>query len=292
MKAPFQRILLLALCLGPGTHAHAQETEPLRLAGTDFFKGEIAERIQAGSPAARLSAQWPGTRKALQLLKTGRCDLALVACTSPADIPDLPGMGRLPVAYRISRVVVAKDNPMTEISVGELAAIFGSRAERIISLWGELNLQGAWRARAIEPMVAERFTSFSREIFAHHALRNDRLQSGVKVHADEAALATAFQKNPGAIAVFASLHVDGIGKAVSIALKEGEAFGATPENLYFGDYPLQMPFVLLYPQARKQEFAPVLRLLYSTEVAQAIFQSGLAPVPDNFRTAELKKLTE
>ena len=48
-------------------------------------------------------------------------------------------------------------------------------------------------------MLAKRFTSFSREILAHHALKNDRLQSRVKIHTDEKALAIAFQKNPGAI---------------------------------------------------------------------------------------------
>ena len=292
MNTALQRVALLSILLQLCINSFAENSKSFRLVGTDFFKGAITESIQLGSPSIGLETEWTGSHRALQFLKAGKCDLALIACTSTSEIPVLPSMGKLPIAYRISRVLVAKDNPLTEINVDQLAAIFGSRAERKISLWGELELQGTWRARAIEPMLAKRFTSFSREILAHHALKNDRLQSRVKIHTDEKALAIAFQKNPGAIGVFASLHADSLGKPISIALKEGEAFGATPENLYFGDYPLQMPFVLLYPERRAKELLPVFRLFYSAEVAQAIFQAGLAPVPDNFRNAELKKVTE
>ena len=77
-----------------------------------------------------------------------------------------------------------------------------------------------------------------------------------------------------------------------IAFKEGEAFGATPENLYFGDYPLQMPFIVLFPETRLQELSSVIRTFYSSEVARVILQNGLAPVTDNFRLAELKKLSD
>ena len=290
MKTSTQAAALLIPLILACSGARAQPSAPVRLAGTDFFKGAIADRIQSGSVPAGLSAVWPGTRRSLQMLKSGKCAIAIIACTSPDAIPEIQGMRKMPIAYRISRVIVAKDNPLEAINIEQLSAIFGSRAERKINLWNGLGLQGPWRARAIEPMVAERYTSYAREILEHHALQRDRLQAGVKVHADEDALATAFKQNPGAMAVFSSLHADRIGKPVAVALRAGESFGATPENLYFGDYPFQMPFVLLFPEGRTQELAPVIRLLYSPQVAQAIFEAGLAPVPDNFRAAELKTL--
>jgi ABC-type phosphate transport system substrate-binding protein len=268
----------------------AQEPATISLVGTDLFRGSIAERIVALGKPLGLQAKWPGSQKALQLLDAGKTDLAIVTSKSSKDIPEVPGMLQLPIAYRISRVFIAKDNPLAEISIDQLRAIFGNRAERRLVRWGGLGLTGDWRQRGIDPMVAERYTSFSREIFEHHVLPSDRLQSAVKVFPEEEALANAFKKNPGAIGVFASLHADTFGKSVPVASKVGEPFGATPENLYFGDYPLQMPFVVLFPKSRIQALAPVLRTLYSGEVAQAIFQSGLAPVPDNFRLAELKKL--
>ena len=268
----------------------AQEPATISLVGTDLFSGAIAERIVTLGKPLGLQAKWPGSHKALQVLSAGKSDLAIVTCQSSKDIPEVPGMLQLPIAYRISRVFIAKDNPLDEISIDQLRAIFGSRAERRLARWSGLGLTGDWRQRGIEPMVAERYTSFSREIFEHHVLPADRLQSAVKVFPDEESLANAFQKNPGAIGVFASLHADTFGKSIPVASRDGESFGATPENLYFGDYPLQMPFVILFPKSRIQALAPVLRTLYSGEVAQAIFQSGLAPVPDSFRLAELKKL--
>lgn len=268
----------------------AQEPATISLVGTDLFSGAIAERIVTLGKPLGLQAKWLGSHKALQVLSAGKSDLAIVTCQSSKDIPEVPGMLQLPIAYRISRVFIAKDNPLDEISIDQLRAIFGSRAERRLARWSGLGLTGDWRQRGIEPMVAERYTSFSREIFEHHVLPTDRLQSAVKVFPDEESLANAFQKNPGAIGVFASLHADTFGKSIPVASRDGESFGATPENLYFGDYPLQMPFVILFPKSRIQALAPVLRTLYSGEVAQAIFQSGLAPVPDSFRLAELKKL--
>ena len=270
----------------------AQEPVPVRLAGTDLLKGPIGESIEKAAGQMTLEAQWPGTRKALQLLRAGKVDLAIVTGMSPKDMPEVAGMRQIPLAYRISRVVVAKDNLLDSITIEQLRAIFGNRASRKLDLWGGLGLSGAWSSRGIQPMVTERFTTFSREIFEHHALRDDRLQATIKVFADEQALATTFKQNPGAIGVFASLNVEGFGKSLPIAFKEGEAFGATPENLYFGDYPLQMPFIVLFPETRLQELAPVIRTFYSSEVARIIFQNGLAPVPDNFRLAELKKLSD
>ena len=225
MNTALQRVALLSILLGLCFNSFAENSKSIRLVGTDFFKGAIAESIQLGSPSIGLETEWSGSHRALQFLKSGKCDLALIACTSTAEIPDLPSMGKLPIAYRISRVLVAKDNPLTEINVDQLAAIFGSRAERKISLWGELELQGAWRVRAIEPMLAKRFTSFSREILTLHALETDRLQSRVKIHTDEKALAIAFQKNLVRLELFASLHADSLGSYFYCAKRGGGFWG-------------------------------------------------------------------
>jgi hypothetical protein len=282
---PYCLIVLILFC-----QLSAQEPDTISLVGTDLFRGAVAEQIVTLGNPLGLQAKWLGSQKALHLLDAGKTDLAIVTGKSRKDIPEVPGMLELPIAYRISRVFIARDNPLDKISIDQLRAIFGSRAERRLARWGGLGLTGDWRQRAIEPMVAERYTSFSREIFEHHVLPANRLQSAVKVFSHEEALANAFQKNPDAIAIFASLHADTFGKSVPVASKEGGPFGATPENLYFGDYPLQMPFVILFPKSRIQALAPVLRALYSGEVAQAIFQAGFAPVPDSFRLAELKKI--
>lgn len=268
----------------------AQEPSSINIVGTDLFRGDIAERITSLCKPLGVHTKWSGSQKARQLIEAGKADLVIISSKSRDDIPKVSGMLQLPISYRISRVFVSKDNPISEISIDQLRAVFGSRAERRLARWGGLGLAGDWKQRGIEPMVVQRYTSFSREIFEHHVLPADRLQSSVKVFPDEQALANAFQKNPGSIGVFASLHADAFGKSVPIVSKGGEPFGATPENLFFGDYSLQMPFFILFPESRIQALAPTLRVLYSAEVAQAIFQAGMAPVPDSFRVAKLKEI--
>ena len=121
--------MLLCILLGLCINSFAENSKSFRLVGTDFFKGAIAESIQLGSPSIGLETEWTGSHRALQFLKSGKCDLALIACAPPPQrSPTFPSMGKLPIAYRISRVLVAKDNPLTEINVDQLAAIFGSQA--------------------------------------------------------------------------------------------------------------------------------------------------------------------
>ena len=53
-----------------------------------------------------------------------------------------------------------------------------------------------------------------------------------------------------------------------------------------------MPFSLYFPEIRTKEFLPIVEAFYSETVSKTIFESGLAPVPDAFRKAELNRLKQ
>jgi len=270
--------------------------QTLTLSGTDFFKGDIAKSMEAAGASHGLKATWSGSFQALQALRSGKVDLAVLTSPSPEELPDVPGMRRMPIAYRLCRVVVAKDNPVNSISYKQLRAIYGSRASQRLENWkdvlGTNTGTSGWANRAIEPMIPIAYTSFSREIFLHNALRDDRLHPSVKVFSNEKALQNAFAANSGAIAILSGLAVEEFSKPIPVSKEDGQSFTATPENLYFGDYPLYMPFSLYFPEIRTKELLPLIEAFYSQEVSQAIFQNGLAPVPDAFRTAEINRLKQ
>lgn len=269
----------------------------LTLSGTDFFKGDIAASMEAAGADHGLKATWSGSFQALQALRSGKVDMAVLTSPSPEELPDVPGMRRLPLAYRLCRVVVAKDNPVNSITYKQLRAIYGSRVSQRLENWKDVLGAGnaaaaSWANRAIEPMIPIAYTSFSREIFLHNALRDDRLHPSVKVYANEHALQNAFAANSGAIAILSGLAVEDFAKPIPVAKEEGQSFTATPENLYFGDYPLYMPFSLYFPEIRTKELLPLIEAFYSADVAKVIFDNGLAPVPDAFRAAEINRLKQ
>ena len=72
----------------------AQEPVPVRLAGTDLLKGPISESIEKAAGQMTLEVQWPGTRKALQLLRAGKVDLAIVTGISPSPKARCSCVGR------------------------------------------------------------------------------------------------------------------------------------------------------------------------------------------------------
>lgn len=273
---------------GLGTSA-----QTIRLAGTDFFNGGVATSIEAAGKPHGLEAKWPGSYVALRELQAGKVDLAILAAPSPADLPEIPGMRKMPLAYRLCRVIVSKDNPVESVTKEQLRAIFGSRGRLRHESWRDFAKGDAsWSSRVVEPMVPAAFSSFAREVFLHNVLHEDALHPSVKEYPGEAALQKAFAAKRGAIAVVGSLSVEGYSKALPVDMGGGEPFGATPENLYFGDYPLNMPYSLYFPEANAAKLVPVVEALYSGAVAQSIFLGGMAPVPDSFRAAELKKLKD
>ncbi len=271
--------------------------DQLTLSGTDLFVGDVTKSIKAAVQPFGIKASWSGSFQALQDLKSGKVNMAILTSPSPEELPDVTGMRRMPLAYRLCRVVVSKDNPVNSISYSQLQAIFGSRSQQRLETWKEVSqpsgkIPEEWANRVIEPMIPLSYSTFSREIFSYSVLKDDRVHPSVKVYKNEKDLQNAFAGKVGAIAVIASLSAEQFSKALPVAKEGGEPFSATPENLYFGDYPLYMPFSLYFPEIRTKEFLPIVEAFYSENVSKSIFESGLAPVPDAFRKAELNRLKQ
>ena len=86
-----------------------------------------------------------------------------------------PGQSFTPV------VMVHADNPLTEITTGQLDAIYGSEhraAPANIRTWGELGLSGAWSSRKVEPY------GFGPEDALGVYFRHDILRSDFKPNPD------------------------------------------------------------------------------------------------------------
>lgn len=197
----------------------------------------------------------------------------------------------VPVALDMLAIYVHQDNPLQQISMAQLEAIYGQnrRCTHHASLmrWGELGLQRFWSQRSIA-VYGRNSASGTYSFFRQRVLCNDDFQSRV-------------QQLPGAAAVVraVSLSLNGIGYAgvgqqiagvKVLAVQKStdtEALYPNAEHALSGAYPLAR---LLYIYLNKAPDQPLplaerefIRFVLSTEGQQLLANDGFVPIPNELR---------
>ncbi|MEO0797072.1 MAG: substrate-binding domain-containing protein [Verrucomicrobiota bacterium] len=224
-------------------------------------------------------------------LKSGAADLAILAAPEDTNLP-VGDYKVIPIAYEVAYVVVDKLNPLTEISIDQLAAIFGTGSKSDYSRWGELGLQGPVATRSIQAMALDNEKTVVLELFKYRALDSGSLKPTVNRVNDNLQLTELVSSDSGSIGLTNKLILDDKLRALSVSGGKDHqyAFGPTPENVHYGDYPLRLGYYLVFPQSREQELLPLLRVLLGPDQAESLEKSGFVPVPENVRKRTLVEL--
>ena len=195
----------------------------------------------------------------------------------------------LPAALDPILVVVHPDNPINELTIPQLDAMFGTElragAENPIRTWGDLGLKGAWADRSIVLWGGSPQTGTAR-IFQRLALQdgpfNPRLQTdpytmyiGVVHHVAD---------DPAAIGFLNAQNVFPGVKVVALAPQTGlSAYPPAPEHVYAGHYPLTRSLYLYLDAATPDQINPLVReflnLFYSRSGQEFFALSHQAPLP-------------
>jgi ABC-type phosphate transport system substrate-binding protein len=133
------------------------------------------------------------------------------------------------------------------------------------------------------------------EIFKNEILGGNALKPTVQVLNTAREMAKTVADNPNAIGLGGSdpgppckvieISATNLSSTTSTP-PTGSAKGAarpTPEAVSNGDYPLRLPFYLVYKSADKASVLPLLRLLLSDEYAARLQAEHFVPVPDTER---------
>lgn len=194
----------------------------------------------------------------------------------------------VPVALDMLAIYVHQDNPLQQISMAELEAIYAQNRRcsfhPAIKRWGELGLTGAWQTRHLA-VYGRNSASGTYAFFRQRALCNDDFQARV-------------QQLPGAAAVVraVSLNVNGVGysgfgqqiagvKMLAVSKENTtEAILPSAEHALSGAYPLAR---LLYIYVNKAPEQPLplaerefIRFILSAKGQQLLLNDGLVPVPE------------
>ncbi|HLE84778.1 MAG TPA: phosphate ABC transporter substrate-binding protein [Thermoanaerobaculia bacterium] len=205
---------------------------------------------------------------------------------------------RIRVAIDALAVYVHKDNPLDELTLPQVDAIF-SKARACgypeeISTWGGAGLDGEWAARPLS-LYGRNSASGTYGYFKEHALCDGDYKDTVKEQPGSASVVN------GVTGDLAGIGYSGIGyktsgvKALALAAEDGaEYFGTDSENVYAGRYPLSRFLYLYVNQAPNQPLDPLVRELLtfvlSREGQQIVVKDGYLPLSAAIAREELAKI--
>jgi phosphate transport system substrate-binding protein len=202
----------------------------------------------------------------------------------------------LPTSIDMLAVYVHKDNPIRELSLQQIDAIFSKTRkgghEADIVTWGDVGLTGEWANKPIS-LYGRNSASGTYGYFKEHALFKGDYKDSVK-------------EQPGSSSVVQGVASDKYGMGYSgigymtadvraVPLKAdaaSPAIEARPENAYTGEYPLAR-FLLVYVNYKpgsqldplRREFV---RFVFSKEGQEAVIKDGYFPVTARIATAALE----
>jgi phosphate transport system substrate-binding protein len=235
-----------------------------------------------------------GTVPALAQLKQDKVLLAVVAAPDGQQ-PSSKDFVVVPYAYQVAYILVNADNPITEIDRDQLIGVFGV-GQTDINTWSQLGLSGEWTTRSIIEETTSSDDGVVLELFKHTILAGADLNPGVLVLKSGMELVKAVADNPNILAV--GRYVPDKGKALYVSFEHTSAsatgskvsFAPTVENVYNGDYPLRLPFYIVYKPANKDKVRQLVLELLSEEFAGHLKAQHFMPVPDTVRKRSVLEL--
>ncbi len=256
--------------------------EPIRLLGSDLLRPILTEPLAkfAAEQALPLQIDLSGSLLAQRNLQDASCDLAILTSTEKLMVPE--GYSVLPFAFQTAMIVVNAENPLSEISLSQLVAIFGQARPKEYKQWGELGLTGAWNSRTITLEALRNNSSLILEIFTNAALRDYPLKTNINYHQEGRALLKKVGETIGSIGLTAVAPVPNSVKVLSVSTKDF-SYLPSAESAEYGDYPLSLKFSICYRRSRQAEMRLLLQFLLSDEVARLLDAANFQSCARNTR---------
>ena len=305
----------------------------LRLWGHGSFRRDFMGRLvkrwfaefQTHYPAVELDYRMYGTASAVGALYSGRGNLALLGEEVSPDAARafLRARGYAPTVIPVATgsldanffdyahmIFVHRDNPLRQLSLTALDAIFGAehrRGRRNVRSWGELGLAGDWAKRRIQPYgwkVDEDFALFFRErvLLDSHRWNND-LREFVHVTRNDGSqydhgqqILDALANDRYGIAISNVRYQVPPVRPIALAWRPGGKYVlASQASLIDQSYPLARIIPAVIDRAPGAPIEPVvrefLRYLLSREGQQAMLDnSDYLPISPVVATREQRKL--
>ncbi|MFP4283080.1 MAG: substrate-binding domain-containing protein [Opitutales bacterium] len=253
----------------------------IRLIGSDLF-GEALRPVLEEEASRRgwdLQLEFEGTLEATRALEAGAADLALLAL--PRDNPGAYGSRAWPIGFEVTAVVVNEANPLREVALDDLRALFAAPETSDPTVWGAAGAEGAWATRQVSPHSQRDRRHLNLELFRSIVLGPREMRLDLRYWDDKAALLEQIGEETNAIGLVPVGEDHPQVRPLFIAVNaQSQAYNPTAQSVFYGDYPLRLAFYLIVRDGvRDEQVTALARFLIGDEVAAAIEAAGYMPVP-------------
>ena len=205
----------------------------------------------------------------------------------------------LRTSYDALAVYVHKDNPIKELSLAQVEAIFGKSRRRgfkqNVTTWGQLGLTGEWASRPIG-LYGRNSASGTYGFFKELVLKNGDYKDTVKEQPGSASVVQGVTEDRYAIGYSgAGYRTSGV-RAVPLSEQPaGPFFAGTYEEVTSGKYPLSRFLYMYVNKAPGKALDPLalefLKLVMSKEGQEVVVKDGYMPLTPAIVKEELAKIT-
>jgi len=205
---------------------------------------------------------------------------------------------RIGVALDSLAVFVSKDNPLNELSLSQVDAIFsktrkGNHPEDVVT-WGQLGLTGTWAGEPIS-LYGRNSASGTYGYFKEKALFKGDYKNTVKEQPGSASVVMGITEDRSGIGYSGIGYLTSGVKTLALSKKNGEpAHAPDYENVLSGKYPLART---LYIYVAKEPNKPLptltaefLKFVLSKAGQEIVVKDGYLPLPGGIISKELLKL--
>ncbi|WP_243384789.1 PstS family phosphate ABC transporter substrate-binding protein [Geothrix alkalitolerans] len=205
---------------------------------------------------------------------------------------------RIPVAVDALVVYVNANNPIKQLRMEEIDAIFSTTrrggARRDILRWGDLGLGGDWKQRDIQAYGRDE-NSGTRAFFREHVMKKGDFKPGVKAFMDQFAVVEAPAVDGGGISYGPLQYANRMVKGVPVASFGSDTFvEPTLETIQKATYPLTRFLYIYVNKAPGRALDPTvkefLHFVLSREGQAAVASFGAVSIPGDLAGMGVGKL--
>jgi len=261
--------------------------EAIQLAYSDLVPDKFARIIDDFqlSTEQQIRSTQTGSLPMIEEFLAGRYDICLLAMPEGSELPILNDseITQLPLAYQSAVVIVNADNPISELTFSQLAAIFGTASSGLdIKSWRDLGM-AAFSTSSIKSYAAKDLQSITSDLFRFTLFNSLPFKSAVQVSTPKK-IERLVSQDKVAIGIIPHLPQRENVKALFIAKDTGSiAYGPNSDNLYFADYSIRLPFYIVFRERDTQRLLPILNHLLGDSISEFLEESHFFPVPKMIR---------
>jgi phosphate transport system substrate-binding protein len=203
-----------------------------------------------------------------------------------------------PAAIDMLAVFVHKDNPLKQLSLQQVDAIFSKNRngglKDDIRTWGDLGLEGEWKDKPIS-LYGRNAASGTYGYFKEHALFKGDFKPTVKEQPGSSTVVQAVASDKFGIGYSGIGYGTADVRALPLAAKKGEpAVAPEPKAAYEGEYPLARFLWLSLGHKPGDQLDPLrrefLRYVLSADGQVDVKKDGYLPVTGQVATEALTKV--